>query len=244
MEGAKSPLGSYELPTGVKVDEVGVIKNIIFREMTGIEEDVLASQKMLTATKLTQIIANCITKFGDIEDRAQINAFAKRLVVTDRWGCLLQLRSLSVGNIFTFVTTCPDSECAHKDKVDYDLAQIKIERPPNADELFREFELADGRKIRWKIADGAVEEKIEKIATDQNKATVGLYARVDSIDGKPAGIESIKILPMKERSRFRNAIEKEEGDFDDEYKATCPKCHNEYTSDMELSGSEFFFPSE
>lgn len=241
MEGAESAYSHTELATGV-VDEGGeVVKSIVFREMAGYEEDILASKKMKTSVKMSTLMSNCIIKFGPHEKREVINKLVRKMTISDRWYFLTQLRIKSLGEGYKFKSLCP--QCSHEDTLVFDLTKLKIKKAPDANKLFIEEKLPSGNKVRFKIADGEVEEKIENQANDENAATVGLYVRVDSINDEPVSLSDIKSLSWKDRTAFRKMIEDSEGDLDDKYKATCIKCSHEYESELPMDATSFFFPT-
>lgn len=247
MEDAKSSLGSKELLTGVKLESGDVIKHIVFRELAGSEEDVLASGTIPVSQKITTILANCTLELGPVKDQPTIRKLIENLVVTDRWHYLIALRCLSLGSNYTQTSKCP--ECEHEDKIIINLNDLgkdeegkSILRSPDAGNLFHEFTLPNGKSIRWKIADGHTELKIEKMAREDNKATIGLYARCTEFNSKPASLSDIKSLSMKERTAFRKEIEDKEGDFDDNFEAKCPNCGTTYKGKVMLEPQSFFFP--
>jgi hypothetical protein len=247
MEDAKSSLGSMELLTGVKLDSGEVVKHVVFRELAGVEEDVLASGTMPVSQKITTILANCTVELGPIKDQVEIRKLIEKVVIADRWNYLIALRCLSLGSNYTQSSKCP--ECDHEDKIMVDLRELGKDehgnstiKSPDATQLFHEFSLPNGKSIRWKIADGNTELKIEKMAREDNKATIGLYARCTEVDSKPASLADIKSLSMKERTAFRKEIEEKEGDFDDNFEATCPNCGATYKGKVRLEPQSFFFP--
>ena len=190
---SRTSVGSCDLQTGVMV-EGNLYKHIVFREMAGPEEDLLANKKMSVSRKFTNLMANCIRKFGDVEDRAEINKLVEKMVETDRIFFLIQLRRLSVSDNIEFKTTCP--ECGSEDKVIYNLDGIAIINPPKAEALFSEFTLPSGVKLRIKAADAKVEADIEKAANDPWKRPYqylrpGQHGEFDiyslGADGKPGG---------------------------------------------------------
>lgn len=243
MEGARSSVASCELGTGIKFkkdeNEI-VIKDITFREMAGPEEDLLASKKMNPAQKIENIMVNCIQKFGDVEDRSKIKEMFNRVVTVDRWYYLIQLRIHSVGSIYSFESICP--ECDEKDKLDFDLNQIKIKESPDVDKLINETKLPSGKTVRWRVADATIENQIERKTKDNNARTVALFERIMELDGKPPGFEAIRILGFKDRGFLRKEIDRIEGEIDDDYKATCPKCGHEYKEELPINGADFFYP--
>jgi len=239
MEEAKSQYAEVELFTGV-LEGTEIHKKLLVRELSGIEEDVLASKKMSVSKKITTVLANCIIKFGTIEDRHVIMKMTDRMTISDRIYLLIQLRSISVSEVLEFTSTCP--ACSHEDKKVFELSQVHVKNPPTADDLFKDVVLPSGKKIRIKVADGSVEEKIEKATNESNAATIALFARCEALDDKPVNLVNIKTLSFKDRNALRKAIDELEGELDDKFRAQCPNCGHEYESEIPINGVDFFFP--
>jgi len=240
IEGSKSAINSCELPTGV-LHNNEVLTSVIFREMSGYEEDIMANKKMSTSKKLTNVIANCINKIGSIEDRSLINQFAEKMLITDRIFMLLKLRMASVDEIIRFESTCP--ECGKIDKKVFNLNNISFSGVPKATDLYKIVELPKSKKkLRIRAADAKVEEQIEKATNERNAVSLALFSRVDMIDDKPPAMVDILQLSTSDRTILRKSIDELEGKIDDEFKATCPDCGFEYTGSVPITGTDFFFP--
>lgn len=236
MEEGKASIGSLELPTGFRIGDQ-TVRTIKFREMAGPEEDILASNMPVTQ-KLNDVMAGCTQAIGDVVDPAQIRALIPKLVISDKMLYLVHLRCLSLGTEYGFTCRCP--ECKKESKLKYDLRQIVVTNPPPADKLINELVLPSGKKIRWKVADGIVEQTIEKSATDRNAATIGLFARITEIDDLPPKLSDVVGLSMRDRSKLREEINLREGDFDDTFDARCDACGHEYRAELEIDGRSFF----
>lgn len=234
--GGKSAVGSCKLPTGV-VHEESVLKDIVFREMAGPEEDLFANRKMSVSKKFTLVMQNCIQKFGDIEDRHKINSLVLKMVETDRFYLLIQLRILSVDQILNFDTICPS--CKQSSKVQFDLSGVCINNPPDAKNLLKDVKLKSGSVVRIKVADARAEEVIEKAANEKSAMSLALMARVESIDDKPASLSDVIQMSMRDRKVLRDAIDELEGDLDDQYQTTCSHCGHEYSGSLPLESSDF-----
>lgn len=236
MDNAKASIGTCELATGV-LHEGQIIKQMTFRELAGPEEDILASD-LPAAQKMTEVMINCTKAMGDVTEMKLIRSLVPKLVITDRWLYLVRLRAHSLGSDYEFKSKCP--ACNVEDKMLFDLHQLKVVRAPSADAVFKEITLPSGRKVRWHVADGAVDLKIEKIANAKNAATAALFARITEIDDKPADIVDVLQMPLRDRSALRKAIDESEGDLDDEFEAVCRKCGHEYRGELQLDGRTFF----
>lgn len=237
MEGAKSAVGAIDLPTGFFIDSK-VEQHIEFREMAGPEEDLLAST-MAVSAKLSQLMAQCTLSIGAEKDAKKIRQLMDKMTITDRWFYLVNLRIHSLGQAYNFRTTCP--ACQEQDAVTFDLHGIKVVNPPKPENLYREFTTSRGTKIRWKIATGETELKIEKTTNDKKAATMALFARISEINDQPASLASVLEMSFAERAELRKHIDKEEGDLDDKYSAVCPKCAHEYEGSVELDIRNFFY---
>jgi len=237
VENARAAVGSIELPTGVFMNDQ-VMKIIKFRELAGPEEDVLASN-MGSSQKMSQVMANCTLELGTLTAPQDIRKAIEKLVVTDRWFYLVHLRVLSLGSAYHFETNCP--HCNAKDKITYDLTTVKVDKAPVANALYSEVTLPrSGKKVRWKVADGETDAKIEKMATTGREASVALFARVTEVDSRPAVLSDVIDLPMADRSFLRKAMDEKEGEFDDKFKKNCPSCGQEYEGQLQLDGKTFF----
>jgi len=243
MDGAKSQFGEAELPTGVKLEDGEIAKKVLFREMAGQEEDILASPSLTMASKITSILANCTIELGTLKDPSQIRKAVEKLVMTDRWYYLVHLRIHSLGVLYKFEIEC--RECGKPDKQQIDLRELHVKNAPSPDKLIHETTLPSGNKVRWKVADGLVDHQIQKMAKPANVASVALFARcLEYNDAPPAGLVQFVNMSMRDRTHLRRDIDKFEGDFDDKFKTKCPSCGNEYEGEMELDPQSFFYPSE
>ena len=238
MEGAKAAIGSCELPTGFWVDEQ-VLTQVTYRELAGPEEDVLASN-MPVSQKLSLVMAQCTKSIGPVTEFNRIKKIMDQMVISDRWFYLVQLRILSLGADYTFVSRCP--ACNHDDKVIFDLREVKVKNAPKADCLYKEITVPTGSKVRLRVADGISASKIEKLANETNAPTIGLYVRISEIDNRPADLADVKQMTMRDRAYIRKVIEEMEGQLDESYTATCPKCSHTYDGEMQLDGRTFFSP--
>lgn len=237
MDGAKACVAACELPTGVVVGDQ-VLKTIKYRELAGPEEDILASN-MGAGAKMTSVMANCTLELGGLTIPGEIKKAIEKLVITDRWFYLVQLRILSLGSSYNFETSCP--HCNGRDKITYDLGSVKVKNAPDAKQLYSEITLArSGKKIRFRVADGETDTKIEKMATAGKEASVALFARVTDVDDRPATLSDVINLPMADRSMLRKAMDEKEGEFDDEFDRTCPNCGEVYKGQLQLDGKTFF----
>jgi hypothetical protein len=241
-----------ELPCGY-IDENGVVhRELVVSEMTGHEEDLLAG-KGPVLPRLNQIICNCARRLGTIENRSDLGKAAGGLTASDRMVALLAIRRVSLGDFYDVKVRCPNPDCREESRYSLNLAEVEIRAMD--DPTKREFEhrLKSGKVVRWHIMSSTDE---EWLTTKTKKAkedvlTLGLLARVDSLDGEPVqrdkkdhvAMSRMKALPTRDRNEIRSLFEKYEGHVDTHVDFSCPSCQHEWRDELSLGQPSFFFPS-
>ena len=238
------------------IDEDGVVhKNFFVKELTGREEDLLAS-KGDPLTRLNQVIINCMVSMGTINDGPSLSTGVWKLSASDRMAALIAIRRISIGDNYRFQVKCDDDGCNNKFDAKINLATLPIDHMDNPDVRKFEDTLKSGRIVRWHVMDA----KDEKWLTDQSKklkgvanVTLTMMARIDSIDDYACGrnaaramkttIKTLQMLKLSERNEIKSLFKKKEGDIDTEIESACTMCGNDMRFDMEISPS-FFFPEE
>jgi len=238
MEGTRPSVSVCELPTGFLIDGK-VLNELTFRELAGPEEEILASKKMLASRRFTKVMGNCIQKIGPLEDRVVISKAIEDMTTSDRIFFLIRLRMISIGELYNFSYPCP--ECKHVDKLVYDLKGVEFKNPPKADALFKEITLPSKQKVRLRVANSAIEERIEKSANEPSAVTMALFARIESLDDRPPAMSDITNMTLKDRNAIRKAIDDLEGDVDDTFEADCTKCGEHYSASIPIGSADFFF---
>ena len=118
LDHAKSSIGTFVLPCGY-LDSAGVLHTeVCVKEISGHEEDLLASKAIPEARKLGELIANCVTRLGPLTDRGQIAMAVKELLVGDRAFLLFAIRRVTVGDNYPFRARCPSCEKEHLYNID------------------------------------------------------------------------------------------------------------------------------
>jgi hypothetical protein len=243
---------AVELPCGY-LDDAGVVhRDLVVTEMTGYEEDLLAG-KGPVLPRLNQIIANCTKRIGSVEDRAGISQAVSTLTASDRMMALLSIRRVSLGDFYDVKVQCPNSEC--KEEVRYALNLAEVETHAMEDPTVRAFDhtLKSGKAVKWHIMSSTDEEWLTtKTKKKEDVLTLGLLARVDSIDGVAVNREekhlrvamaALKALPTRDRNEIRELFEKYEGHVDTNVDFSCPSCQHEWKAELSLGQPSFFFPS-
>lgn len=240
IDPAKSPYLSCDLPTGL-LDENGEIhKTCLIREMTGNEEDLIASKSILVA--LQAILEGCVVSIGNITQKhPKWKEHIGKLCYADRFFLVIRIRAASLGRDFSFMTRCP--HCAKTSNQTVDLYDFKIEGLK--DPINREWEgkLPSGKPYKAKISTYEDEQKAQRENVD-DLLTRELYMRMVSIDSKPVSVNTLKNLSLKDRRYLRADVRAHEGVIDDTVEMVCPHCKGEFRGEIRIADSNFFFPSE
>lgn len=244
--------GEYTLPCGAVIGGV-VHKDVILRELTGVEEDLLDDINISVTERISNVLTACIEKLGTIEDKALIKAAVSDtlgdkglpLTAADRIAALLFLRRVSLGDIYRFESKCTD--CGHVNKNRHvDLRELEIKSMPDATKRRVEVTLPrSGKKAVMKVVCAGGENKVAKLKpTQKDLKTYAILARLESFDGKLIGdtqadVDLIKKLPHADRSELINVYQIMEGNVDTMVQLTCKKCGSEYETPIDF-GSFFF----
>lgn len=238
LETPKSSLGCYELPCGYIDADNTLHREIQVREMTGREEDLLASAKLTPLKKINALLAACIERIGTITDRGQIASIVPSMTQGDRVYALLALRMTTLGDEYPVEETCPS--CGLKSH--YVMSLADLEKKPLADPMMRlqEVPLPSGRVARIRLAIGTDEDKVARVP-DEEKPSMLLFCRTETLDGKPPTLNDLRNMSWRDRQALRLAMEDFDGGVDSTLDLTCA-CGHEFKRDMEMGSQGFFFP--
>lgn len=242
---ATAPFGAYQLPTGY-LDEAGVLhRDVVVREITGVEEDLLGSRKMPIHVRMEKIIQNCTESIGTLSEKNSANwsRIIKGLPVSDRLFLLLKIRTVSIGAPFKFKTQC--TSCGEVSDQVVSLDDFKISGLPDPSVRHWKGVLPRSKKpYTAKVQTGFEEEKIASLSTSEDMLTLAIIARLVDFDGEqPVKLASIKHLTMADRDYLRNDFKSHEGNVDNEVDVVCPKCDVEFKTAIDIGTPSFFFPS-
>lgn len=242
LEHAKSSIDSFELPCGFIDGEGKLHTSISVTEMTGEEEEVLASRNMPSSKKINKILVNCTESIGSFSGPA-VSQIVPDLTQGDRIFLLLAIRRVTLGDEMPFLTKCP--KCEQDARFVLDLSDLEIK--PMEDPSVRTYPLTlpkTGHKVIMKVLTGRGEDAITKASMrDRDSITTAIFARVDSVNDKPATIAELKALPLLDRNFLRSEWEDHEGGVDTEVNVDCPSCGKEYDTELDISQEGFFNPS-
>ena len=254
----QSGVGGLELPVGW-IDSAGALQTAVtIKEMTGVEEDLLAARGLSTVTKLSRIMSNCITAIGPYTDPETIAQAVLDLPSrSDRLVLLLAIRSLSLGSIYPMDWTC--SACQGKMQLQVNLQELEVNKPEGFDPLVRQWTetLKSGAfpSLTWRTMDGRGDLLVEALTDkDQDQLisalllgrVVKLGDRVIPLDKKPlqhAALLALKALPNRVREQLRTAFDAREAVLDTTMEITCAHCRHEEEGELDLAQTSFFFPA-
>jgi len=240
----KSPIASYVLPCGWLDEDGNLVRDVVLREFSGVEEDILASEKLQSAQKMEMILANTLVKLGNIDDARVISEILPKMPVGDRVFLLLSTRRTSLGDSFPYIAKCP--ECRHKELFTVDLDELKIQPMPDPTKRVFDAEIPGGHSVRWHVMTGERELKISAFPLQQRKnasVSLSILARLELLDDHPVNLPQIQRLSMEQRNALRDMFSENEGGVDTSVEFECPACGAEWEEDLDISQRGFFFPS-
>jgi hypothetical protein len=239
----RSPVGSYTLPCGHLTADGELVKDVVLREFSGVEEDILAAERLESSKKMELILSNTLLQVGTTQDPNEIAKLIPQLPVGDRVFLLLSTRRTSLGDSFPYITKCP--ECKHKDLFIVDLDECRLIEMPDPVKRVYDVEIP-GHSVRWHVMTGIRESKIQAFPLAQRKndaVSLSILARVELLDDKPVNLQQIKQLSMSQRNALRDSFSENEGGVDTGVSFDCASCGHEWEEDLDISQQGFFFPS-
>lgn len=241
----KSSQGLFDLPCGYIDADGDLHTEVKVREITGYEEDILANKKVPANKKINELIARCVERVGRITDAGQLNEVTLDMTVGDRLFIIFAIRRVTVGDLYTYETKCP--ECKHIDRVTVDLDDLEIKKMDDPMRRTSSIVLPRSKKeVVIKTMTGRDEERLSTLMAKraEDAMSLGLISRIVSIDGKPPTLSLVKGLSSADRGAIRAAFEESEGGVDTSIDLSCPNCYNEYQRDLDVGQAGFFFPTE
>jgi len=256
IDDAKVPSIEAKLPRGYLLqdsDGVHVLGTAILREMSGLEEDIIADDKVSFTKRMHRLVGSCLTSLSDDEghsivDRSALIKAAPQMLMSDLLVCALRIREVTVGDELRQIVKCPN--CTTDDgqpfswTVRLSLSDFKA-LPAEGDltKAVREYTTSRGTRITWAMMTGDMELTHEKKKTSKNKATAALLIRVQTVNDEPATIENLQALSYKERVEIRKLFD-QEGGIETEFDVICRECEHEFRVLLAIGGVNFFAPSE
>lgn len=241
-----SSIGVLELPCGLYIPEENgepakVITECEVREMTGEDEDLLGSRKVPPHQKVVGLIGRCVTRIGDITDRAIIHNLIPQLPGGDRLFLLIKIRQVSLGDVVPYDIVCPKCEKSHM--YTFDLNDFVVRNMPDRFKRVYEVKLPSGKEAIFHLMLGSDEARMEKASSDLDGASLPIWARLDLLNGKAPTINDVKRLSLRDRAYLRGMFEEVEGGVDLGLELECAHCGFEFEDRLDLGHTGFFSPS-
>ena len=246
METPKSTVGVFDLPCGYyDVPTQQLITEVQVREITGVEEDMLASTKIPSSQKVTTLLTGCVVRIGTEERKNRIAQMVQDLPVGDRVFLIFAIRRVTLGDDLPVREQCP--ECRVKTLFMVDLgADLKIR--PMADPTKRVFDevLPSGKPVRFRVSTGQDEARLAKLVKRNNQSSDALsqsiLMRLEMLGDEKPTLPMVKSLGMRDRNFLREKFQEVEGGVDTTLELECPACGHEWEKDLDLNTAGFFFP--
>jgi hypothetical protein len=242
---------SVELPNG-HIDADGKVHcKVAFKEMSGVEEDLLGGSGPVQP-RMNAIVAGCTVQFGSLP-KEEFSEAANNLTATDRMVALLNVRRVSLGDYYDVKLPCPNKDCRKENRHSIDLRDLKIAPMKERHNRQRSDTLKSGVVVDWHIMTADDEEWLttKRKKLDGYHYTLALISRVDAINGKKIDRERsldealgiLVGLPSRIRNEIRGLFLEHEGSVDTKVTFECPDCGFEWNADMPVGQPGFFFPS-
>jgi len=246
METPKGTLGVFELPCGyLDPHTQELFREVQVREITGHEEDMLSSQQVPSAQKVSTLLAGCVERIGTVTDKGLISGMVQDLVIGDRVFLIFAIRRVTLGDDLPVREKCPD--CGVTTLFMVDLAEdLNPKEMKNPRKRVYDVQLPSGTTARFRVPTGADEANFNKIIKRQKHKADGpsqsLLMRLELLGGEKPTLKMVKSLGMRDRQFLRNEFEEVEGGIDTTLELECPSCGSEWEKDLDLSAANFFFP--
>lgn len=246
METPKGTTGIYELPCGYldpRTQEL--VREVEVREITGHEEDMLASQQIPSPQKISSLLAGCVTRIGEVTDKGLIAGMVQDMTLGDRVFLIFSIRRVTLGDELPVREKCP--ECKTTTLFMVDLEE-DLDPKPMPDPMKRVYDvvLPSGIKARFRVSTGRDEAHLAKLAKRQKQKSDALsqsiLLRLELLGDEKPTLKMVKSLGMRDRNFLREQFQEVEGGVDTTLELECPACGYEWEKDLDLSAANFFFP--
>lgn len=236
----KSSQGIFELPCGFLTPDGELLTEVKVREITGAEEDMLATKGISGGKKITQLLAGCVESIGTVTDKQTLQLICRNLPIGDRVFLLLAIRRVSLGDEIPFEDQCPS--CEKKSVYYQNLSELTIRAMKEPKKRVYDITLPSKKTARFHVMTGKDEETLTK-ADAKDQASAAVSVRLDLLNEVAPTIEDVKALSMRDRNALRDTFDKVEGGVETTVDVSCPLCGHEYRTEMNPGSTGFFSPS-
>ncbi len=203
----------------------------VLRPLSGLEEQWLTRNAGLPSARVTSyILGKCLVGIEDVPGGLDLS---RSLLVGDRDFLMLQLRRMTVGDVFNAVAVCPG--CGEKMDFDVRLADVPVEGEP-AESRSLQIDV-DGRAIRFRLPTGADQEAVSGMPLD-DVVTVLLDRCFDGSlpfrEGVGVGQVSAS-LSDRERDAVIAEMERVAPRIELEMALVCPYCSHQFVEPFDTT---------
>ena len=231
-----------KLPHGFFHD--GILYNMAeIRGITGREQNHLINVDLVRKNQhISKILSSCVsslsTEDGDKLD-SPISGIIEKMLTTDRFFLMVQVRRESLGDKFHFEHTC--MVCNKKTSYTQRLDNVEVKYAKDEESEY-DIELPSGRKARVKLPTGKEEQKIFNIV-EKHKDTIAtsiIALSLKSIDDKVPTKDDLLDMPIIDSQFIADVLEERSSGLDEWVEFECPECHEEYKEPLPAGNPSFF----
>lgn len=249
----RSGVVSGELTCGWLDERNQLHQTFVVKEMTGVEEDLLAG-KGPVLPRLNRVITNCLESLGGLSERPTLSRAVDGLTATDRMVLLVAIRRASLGESYSTKIKCPS--CGKESHISINLASLETRKMVDPSQRSFTVTLSTGVVVQWHIMTGQDEEWLQnqrkRQSSENELLTLAMLSRIDAIGDTrlnrvtnlPSALEVIRSLKSRERNQLRNLFTSTEGFLDTNVEYECPACSTTFNGDLDVAQPGFFFPQE
>jgi hypothetical protein len=247
----------FTLPCGYVDPQGNVHKEVLMREMTGVEDDILDDGELVVNDRISKVLANCIERLGTVTDKATIEAAVTDtlkaglpLTAQDRIAGLLFLRRVTLGDTYNYERRCPKCGDLSKNR-SLDLKTIEISSVKDPKKRKVQVTLPrSGKTAVLKVLAAAGELKVSELKPNQKDLkSYAILARLESLgdrvlDNSALDVELVKALPQADRSFLIQVYQMIEGNVDTTVQVSCKAPGCGITFDFPLDLGQLFFSNQ
>lgn len=248
-------VGHYSLPCGWIDADGKVNRDIVVREMTGVEEELLAGRGDILP-RMNKVMANCLQQIGPHKCEGDVR-IVTQMTVVDRMVLLIALRRASLGDDYNVEGACP--ACSAKDKYTLDLSNMKTTETEDGAPRTLTTQTPTGNSLTLHVMTGEDEmwlSRAKEKLKGEGLVTLNMICRIDEYAGHKIerdvtkrrefmqSVSLIASLGVRERAFIRKQIQNAEGEIDLKLEVVCKSCGHEWSSALNVADPGFFFPSE
>lgn len=251
----------------VEISEMAGEEEDILADQTR-EQGGTGAMRVSGSQRITTILSRCTDRIGSErrpKDRyVDPDYFRKAWELaysSDRLFAMIRLRQLSLGPMYVFDRNCPSCKKEVKG-ITIDLSQLEVQNTPlevaQSDE--HGFELPRSKdRVFWRFVRGSDEALIEQTMKSHQADFVSalVYRRITAVSTydketgvhlspttPPGGLLYTKRMLTGDRRSLLLEFDRLEGGIDSDVKVICDECGTAFTTKVQVTNGDFFFPSE